>query len=605
MANLTTKGWCFLQEIGKEQLPYDGISLYTKEEHFGFSISSQINQLEKELYVTTVKLSSSTAKNTKPVKLVWKIPAINLKGTWLSNYESDRRVFAEFDAERMLVSRTAYEAPILCLYGHNDQNLHTFACSDAINTLSLGAGLREEDGWVYCNVILFTENVPDFKDYEISILLDYRKHRYEHSLGKVSDWWESFTKYTPMSVPEIAKQPMYSTWYSYHQEISSDTLLKECTIASEMGYRTIIVDDGWQTNDNNRGYAYTGDWLPERFPEMSNFVSDIHGLDMKIMLWYSVPFFGKYSKAYEKFKGKFLHFSEEFQAAIVDPRYPEIREYLVTIYSNALKNWKLDGFKLDFIDHFIPYPETILTLEDGRDYAAIGPAVDRLMTDIKEALIAINPNILIEFRQHYIGPALRKCGNMLRAHDCPNDAVTNRRRIIDLRLLSGDTAIHSDMFMWNYDEPVALAALQFVNILFSVPQVSVRLGEILESHKQMVLFYTSYWIQNQDILLSRNLTAIGPSENYPVVRTITEKKEIIAVYADVVIDLFSEAQYIDIINGKTSEKIILNTVSSQKSYKISIIDCQGNIIKNTTNSFQKGLISIEVPISGMITLSAV
>ena len=23
---------------------------------------------------------------------------------------------------------------------------------------------------------------------------------------------------------------------------------------------SIIVDDGWQTDDNNRGYAYCGDW---------------------------------------------------------------------------------------------------------------------------------------------------------------------------------------------------------------------------------------------------------------------------------------------------------------------------------------------------------
>jgi len=35
----------------------------------------------------------------------------------------------------------------------------------------------------------------------------------------------------------------------------------------------IIVDDGWQTLDSARGYAYTGDWQPERMPDMKGFGS--------------------------------------------------------------------------------------------------------------------------------------------------------------------------------------------------------------------------------------------------------------------------------------------------------------------------------------------
>ncbi len=601
MANLTTKGWNFLKEVGQDELPYGGISIYSKDKTLDFKFSNKTEQLEKGLFKATIKLHTPTSKNTKAMKLVWKIPSINLKGTWLSNYESDRRVYAEFDAERMLVSRATYEAPVICLYGHNDDNIHTFACSDAINTLSLGAGLREEDGWVYCNVIVFKENVPDFIEYKLSILLDYRKQRYENSLNEVSNWWTFF--YKPIFVPEVAKLPMYSTWYSYHQDITTKSLLEECKTASKIGYKTIIVDDGWQTDNSNRGYAYTGDWLPERFPNMSDFVAQVHGLEMKVMMWYSAPFFGKHSKAFQHFKDKFLHFSEEFQAAIVDPRYPEIRTYLINIYVKALKEWDLDGFKLDFIDHFIPYKDTELTTEDGRDYAAVGPAVGRLMTDIMLALTAIKPDILIEFRQHYIGPLLRKCGNMFRAHDCPNDAISNRRRIIDLRLLSGTTAVHSDMLMWNYDEPVELAALQFVNILFSVPQLSVRLNEISVSHRQMICFYTEYWAENRKVLLTGDLIASGPSENYPLIIASSKEKQIITVHADIAIKLSGEEDIIDIINAKTSESMILDVVNDHKTYQVFIFDCLGNQVQSDTKTLKKGLISIKVPISGIITLT--
>ncbi len=39
---------------------------------------------------------------------------------------------------------------------------------------------------------------------------------------------------------------------------------------------------------------------------------------------------------------------------------------------------------------------------------------------------------------------MRKYGNMFRISDCPNDALTNRERTIDIRLLYGNTAAHAE-----------------------------------------------------------------------------------------------------------------------------------------------------------------
>ena len=49
-------------------------------------------------------------------------------------------------------------------------------------------------------------------------------------------------------------------------------------------------------------------------------------------------------------------------------------------------------------------------MRDGMDYALVEEAVCRLLTDVREALTAIKPDILIEFRQNYIGPAIRGFG---------------------------------------------------------------------------------------------------------------------------------------------------------------------------------------------------
>ncbi len=126
----------------------------------------------------------------------------------------------------------------------------------------------------------------------------------------------------------------------------------------------------------------------------------------------------------------------------LDPRYPDVREFLISVYENAVSNWGIDGLKLDFIDSF--ENKDGVPAKDGMDIPVLHTAVDKLMTDISTRLCGLKNDILIEFRQNYVGPNMRKYGNMLRVADCPADGLTNRVGCLDLRLTSGNTAVHSD-----------------------------------------------------------------------------------------------------------------------------------------------------------------
>jgi hypothetical protein len=75
-------------------------------------------------------------------------------------------------------------------------------------------------------------------------------------------------------------------------------------------------------------------------------------------------------------------------------------------------------------------------------------------------LRAIDPDVLIEFRQTYVGPVIRKYGNMFRVGDCPADPIINRTASVQLRCVLGNSAVHSDMLMWSYDDTPAAAAKQ-------------------------------------------------------------------------------------------------------------------------------------------------
>lgn len=568
------------------------------------NFSTKISTLSKDsgASVFNINISSETPEIPQPITLKWKIPAHNVKGVWKPTTDFAKRIQADWEMDHM-ESRISIDAPVISLFGHDDSNRHTFACSNAINKLELNAEIREEDDCFYCHVTLFIEQQSEIDNYNIQIRIDQGEKHFSEALKEVSKWWESFENLKPAAVPEIALTPLYSTWYNFHQNLDENVLIRECKSAYNIGYKAIIVDDGWQTNDGNRGYDFTGDWEPERISKTKEFVEAIHATGMKIGFWYSVPFCGKKSKAYKRFKGKFLTENHRW-APVFDPRYPEVRDYLINIYKNALIDWNLDGFKLDFIDDFRFYVDTPKANAD-MDFISINAAVDKLLTDVKTTLTDINADIFIEFRQKYVGPAMRKYGNMFRAFDCPGDGTMNRIRIADIRLLAGNTAVHSDMITWHHDETLEVAALQMVNTLFGVPQISVVLDDIPSNHLKMIKFYTNYWNLNKDLITTGHFTPFKPLANYPIQTVIKHDKIIIGLHDDHVVQIDETFQSIDVLNAKLSTSVIVKTSASLGNYNCIIFNCQGEIIQETELNLKQGLLEINVPACGLIQLTLI
>jgi len=522
----------------------------------------------------------------KSIDLRFKFPGTNVKGVWKPTADFSKRIHADWELNHM-ESRISIDAPVICLFGNNDENVLTFACSNAINTLKMNARLREEDNQFYCHITFFAEAEFEISNFKAQIRLDTRQLHFSECLKDTAKWWERF------------ESLVYSTWYQFHQNLEPSILLEECKIASQLGYELIILDDGWQTNDSNRGYDYTGDWQPERIPNFTDFTKAIHQTGMKLALWYSVPFCGKKSKAYQHFKGKFL--TEEHRwAPVFDPRYPEVRAHLIGLYSQAIKEWKLDGFKLDFIDDFHLYPDTPIGKKDGRDYASINEAVDRLLTDVKEMLTEINPDVFIEFRQKYTGPGMRKFGNMFRAFDCPGDGVMNRTRIADIRMLCGNTAAHADMVTWHFDERVEVAALQLINTLFGVPQLSVFITKAPPSHVNMIAFYTNYWNEYADVLLNGMFTPSKPLANYPTQRVTKEGTTIIGVYEEWVTTLQNADAFIHLHNGQLTNQLVIRNMKDLGMYNCKVFDCQGLLVNEQQLNFSEGLLEISIPPCGIL-----
>ncbi|MEO0731880.1 MAG: glycoside hydrolase family 36 protein, partial [Bacteroidota bacterium] len=521
----------------------------------------------------------------------------NVKGVWTSGALYEKRLRADWEAADV-ESRLSVNAPAVSVFGHGDENRITFAWSDAVNTTRLAAPVREEDNLLHCRIDLFGERSAPLQEYSALLRVDRSATTYDRALQEVGRWWDEQLGEELPTIPPAARAAVYSTWYAYHQEMEPAELLADCRAARALGYRTIIVDDGWQTLDNQRGYDYTGDWEAERFTEMRSFVEEVHALGMNAMIWYSVPFCGPKSRAYQRFKGKFLTENHRW-APVFDPRYPEVRAHLVGRYASALKDWQLDGFKLDFIDDFKIYPETPPGKVNGRDFADVNAAVHQLITEICAALTAIRPDVLIEFRQKYIGPELRRLGKMFRAFDCPNDSATNRLRTTDVRLLAGQGVVHSDMFTWHPEETDEIAALQLNNVLFSVPQVSVRLREQSAGKLAMLGFWTGYYNNNKEQLTAGDFRAYSPLENYPLLASQGPEKTIFGLYGNALIDVPAGARRWEVINGRL-ETTVLVRLSETTTGTLRIFDCRGELVAERWEELSVGISVLTVPASGLM-----
>ena len=496
-------------------------------------------------------------------------------------------------APRTGASRLASGMPVHTLLSGDGKNRLTVALSDAFTPASISTGVVEETACMECTVRLFTLPTAPITEYTVTLRLDERPVAWYDAVRAAADWWQTDCGYTPAHVPEHARLPMNSLWYSFHQRLEPAAIVEQCRLSRPYGMETVIVDDGWQTLDSGRGYAYCGDWQPERIPDMRGLVDAVHATGMKLMLWYSVPFVGIHSQKYQEFKDMLLDVPyDSGKTWALDPRYKPVRDYLTGVYTDAVRAWDLDGLKLDFIDAF-QLGGASLQPDDRRDFSSLEEALDALMQDVTDALRALKPDILIEFRQSYVGPAIRKYGNMLRVGDCPNDPVVNRRNSIDLRLTSGGTAVHSDMLMWHKEDTPENVARQLAAVLYAVPQISVLLDTLPQSHKAVLRHYLDFWRQYRSVLLDGYLWARHPESAYSQIGAEKDGTAVITLWTDPVVE-YTGGSLVAVNAGIHGAAVLKNAAGR----RLRIVDCTGAEV--CTSDVENALILCEVPVGGML-----
>lgn len=556
----------------------------------------------KTIYHFSLDWCNENLQDKSALAVFLHFPLRGFQHIWQPGGRMQRFLKPSWAGEFQPYSMTTVDAPVFCLYDGSDKNVRTVAFSETRKVLQFRTGVNEHNGEMEIKATIELAQFNGCNQYQLQIYVDETPCEYSLALEGVRLWWNEICQITPMAVPEAAKQPLYSAWYNFHYDVSAEKIEAEAALAAQYGIKTLIVDDGWQIEKGKdaKGYSYCGDWeiATDKFPDMAGHVKRVQALGIKYMVWYSVPFMGFLSKHWEQYKDKLLYRIDGMGAGVLDPRFPDVRQYLIHTYADALKKYGYDGFKLDFIDLFRDQGKA--PLHPDMDCTCVQDAVVALMCGIKDTLMAIKPDILLEFRQHYIGPNMYLFGNMFRVADCPNDSVNNRVGIADIRMLAGGSAVHSDMLMWHNTEKPEDAALQVLGSIFGVVQYSRILADLPESHQKMLKFWIGFTREHQSLLLDNPLRARQPHFLYPVISTENEKEQAVAVYSDLAVAAIT-GKTVYAINASFAETLCLHT-SAAREARLIVYDCMGNPVRKESVTLSKGMNEIAVPRSGLLVI---
>jgi alpha-galactosidase len=487
--------------------------------------------------------------------------------------------------------------PMGCLYSHAGDTILGFALSETERRVDIRYGVSEENKTFVVCIDLPATDEP--RELELRVTAGAPA---DLTIPELSGWLRERAGVAPLGAPGAASEPVYSTWYAYHHDVDDATLEAEADIAVELGLRNLFLDFGWQRHGGGRQFEGCGDWTadPRKFPDLPSFVERMHGRGLKVVAWVAPFLLGEHSDAFAALLDSAPHYDAVLNAHILDPRHRRVREAIVDQFVELVAANDLDGLKIDFLETAAVYE---LSPSNG-DLADVSSAVQDLLAELRRRLAELGRDeLMIEFRQPYVSPALRRFANILRAEDCPGDPVLNRTSILDARL-STDQVVHSDMMMWHSSAGEAQVVRHLHSSLFAVPQVSVPLSTMSPAHAGVVKTWLALWRELSPTLLGGALRAERPHSNFPLVIATDDaaSRAVVVAYEPGTLIPVPDHDRVHVVAASPDPTLCLR-VTGARGFAVTAVDIHG--VEHQRPAIASGSVTlVDVPESGHLRLEA-
>ncbi|MBQ9879875.1 MAG: alpha-galactosidase [Clostridia bacterium] len=558
----------------------------------GIEVSSEERTPETEIY--RIALSFSDTGGDCSVSLLWREPMKGVLGFWSPNAGRGRDLRQWWTANTQ-TSYYADGAPVIALFGQGGENYRTVALSEAVFKTRIAVCVNDfaQKESLDLRVSIFEEEAPPADVFVFYLRIDAGMRNLSRALGDVGKWWEEFypPRYRP-AASDACAAPLFSSWYACHQHPRQAELEKELELAAGLGFGAMIVDDGWSYAGEGTGdYSRCGTWSPDKdkFPDMSAFANKAKKLGIAPALWFPLPFIGTDDPHFAEFRDRMISVDGNMRAGVLDCRVPSVREFIVNTLAGLVETYGLCGLKLDFLNDLTrPAPPPT----EECDCAATAEGVQKLLTALDDLLTVPVRDLLLEYRQFYLGPAVTRHCNMLRVADCAFDVITNRVGVVDLRMLGYPLAVHSDMLLWARSETPENCAVMLLNVLFAVPQISVLLQYAPREQVEVVRRFLAYHNAHRELLVFGELTVRDPEANYTAVSAEDGSLRVVALYSPRVFGFDGKAT--DVFNATSADRLAFTADVPGAAV---CFDCFGN--ETGRSRFARGGVEIRVPRGGM------
>src|SRR5215212_4264900 len=138
----------------------------------GFALGWTTRRIADDVEIATITLRRADPAPPPRFSLKWRIPSHDVMGNWASGRGLNKTMHPDWAGSRLHTSRFSQQAPVMTLFTNDGTNVLTFALSDALNTVVMGTGVREEDGWNYDEVSFFTEPHSRVSEYTAELRID-------------------------------------------------------------------------------------------------------------------------------------------------------------------------------------------------------------------------------------------------------------------------------------------------------------------------------------------------------------------------------------------------------------------------------------------------
>ena len=412
--------------------------------------------------------------------------------------------------------------PYLAFLNSRQLNRFSVGLTDLDDDIQIFAKMNQEK-CTYDVTVTVTLH-PESRDFDL--ILDERAIPWTEALA---DWRAHLALPLP-EFPEGAWHPVFCTWYAVHAAVAQDWVEKNAEIASDLGFKTLIIDDGWCFDVMKRvspetistWYEWIGDWTLSRkkFPDFENHRKRVQAMGMKYLFWVAPFLIGGKSEFVKQYpdciKPRYID-----GCHVINSKKTDAMEAQLEKMKHVIRDYGLDGLKVDFLDEIRPDINT----PEGRE-------VMKFVRSLAKGIREEKQDALIEFRQGYATPGMMAYGTQFRAGDTPFDFIDNFQRLAQIRISMGDRIpIHADPVYWHPQELPMNISRHMIASLGGVPMLSMDLLKLSETERKIIRRWLKFYEEHLNTFRDGKWN-IGYYQSNAVYMKVTGKDESILFLLD-------------------------------------------------------------------------